>query len=771
MPTGTETSGLTQLGEQMGIHNYREGSTVTLTADCKATKHKKVKWHIWTSIDNTEKAVETETDKYEMTFADVPDDKEYYMVRYKIEWRGKKRPGPYEFVVWPESIAVAAEMKDDGRKDEAGNAAKQRFEMTVREEGHIIARGLLTDAEGKGEGFIPTVSHGRVTIAAVSPWQIDTDDTKFHRKRTLKVSRKPYKAQLYRSHDDQAAKQWVNLPVEADHPEQGSLVEFEVGAVGDKEAYDNAKMGVKGDVIFCKVTFDKENSKRTTPAPGVKAGGADVALVGADGADKVATFKVTLGADRIGRFQVEFGVAGGDKAKLEVGVTDACADDAMSLVTWRAIAFNMVVPHPDIRMPNTLIDGEDGLAAPLKGQLKRVLDQLFIELRVSNVREFTLQDLTDFYGDLADGAMIRDKAYFPHITKDGTKVFLGPYADLKNFMKHKLDGVAQPLNTFAVMFCDRMAKPVGADDTPKIVAGNLTADAATYSFEYTAASSEYNQFHKYHPGSFKKKVVGQPPVSSFGVTELKWRAIEYKEQGQPWKAVEAGKPGWDKRLWQTVAVTAENLDKYIIFDSAAKVTLKLPPGEEADNLMRGQTEVKVQVGARFLHPGVSVNGCATPGTGIIIMTTDWGSAVPKGMSRTMTHEMGHNLGHTYFEKKDARTRGRASGKKIPGIEFGAYVTDDPKGHYYCNNFGHVGGHCCIMPNKPALQECENFAKPTANDKATHGNDVAKQLSENKGCILFGSGDMTDDVHEYSYCVDCKKYIRAGNCNNVIDYLA
>jgi len=766
MPTGTETSGLTRLGEQMGIHNYREGSTVTLTADCKATKHKKVKWHIWTSIDSKETPVETDTDKYEMTFADVPDDKEYYMVRYQIEWRGKKRPGPYEFVVWPESITVAAEIKDDGRKDEAGNAAKQRFEMMVREEGKIIARGLLTDAEGKGEGFIPTVSHGRVTIAAVSPWQIDTDDTKFHRKRTLKVSRKPYKAQLFRSHDDKPAKQWVNLPVEADHPEQNNLVEIECGAWGDKEAYDNNKMGVKGDVIFCKVTFDKDNSKRSEPRPGVIVGGAGIPNVAQDGVDNVFTFKVTLGADRVGRFQIECGQAGGDKIKVEVGVTDACADDALNLVTWRAIAFNMVVPHADIRMPSDLIS-EDGLANPLKGQLKRVLDQLFIELRVSEVKEFTLADLKSYYGDLADGHVIMNKDYFPHITKAGTKVFVGCYDDIKNFMKHKLGTTKQPLNTFNVVFCDRMAKSDG--HTPEAVSSELTKEKATFSFEIDANYQKYYQFFKYHPGKFGKKN-GATLVNGFAVETIAWMATEYKD-GATWKPVEAGKAGWDKKDWQIVPVTSENIDKYVTFDSAAKVTIKLPAGEAADTLMRGATPVKILLYVMFQQPNMGVNGSATPGTGQIIMTTDWGQAVPKGMSRTMTHEMGHNLGHTYFEKKDARTRGRAAGKKIPGVEFGAYVTDDPKGHYYCNNFGHVGGHCCIMPNKPALQTCENFATPTANDKNTHGNDVAKQLSDNKGCILFGSGDMSDDVHEYSYCVDCKKYIRAGNCSNVVDYQA
>lgn len=768
MPTGTETSGLTRLGEQMGIHNYREGSTVTLTADCKATKHKKVKWHIWTSIDNKETPVETDTDKYEMTFADVPDDKEYYMVRYQIEWRGKKRPGPYEFVVWPESISVAAEIKDDGRKDEAGQPAKQRFEMTVREEGKIIARGLLTDAEGKGEAFIPTVSHGRVTIAAVSPWQIDTDDTKFHRKRTLKVSRKPYKAQLYRSHDDNASKQWVNLPADKENPDYGNLVEFEVGAVGDKEAYDNAKMGVKGDVIFCKVTFDKDNSKRNVPLPGVKNNGADVNLVGADGADKVATFKVTLGDDRIGRFQVECGQAGGDKVKVEVGVTDACADDSMSLVTWRMIGFNMVVPAEDIRMPNDLVS-PDGLAGPLKGQLKRILDQLFIELRVLTVKEFTLEHLTDYYGEQADGHMIFKKEYFPHVKKAGQKVFLGAYSDLKKFMAHMLDGVDHPKHVFNVMFCDRMAK--SDDDSPKIVPVDLTADEPQKSYEVPENSRRGTQFYKWHPGTFTKKALGQPPTTALGVAEIKWRATHFKELGKDWAPVAAGKAGWDKRAWQNVAVTAESVDKYIEFDSAAKVTLKLPAGEEADTLMRGQTQVRIQLGVKFKCPSTSVNGCATPGTGVIIMTTGWGEAVPKGMSRTMTHEMGHNLGHTYFEKKGTRTRGRAAGKKIPGVEFGAYVTDDPKGHYYCNNFGHVGGHCCIMPNKPELQECENFATPTAADKNRFGNDVGKQLSDNKGCILFGAGDMNDDVHEYSYCVDCKKYIRAGNCSDVISYLA
>ena len=55
-------------------------------------------------------------------------------------------------------------------------------------------------------------------------------------------------------------------------------------------------------------------------------------------------------------------------------------------------------------------------------------------------------------------------------------------------------------------------------------------------------------------------------------------------------------------------------------------------------------------------------------------------------------------------------------------------------------------------------------------KNRFGNDVSDQLHANKGCILFGAGDMSDDVHEYNYCADCKKYIQAGNCSNVVDYL-
>ena len=720
-------------------------------------------------VDDTQSQTKTQKSVATVvTFPLVKDDEDYYDLTYSVEATHKNKTRTFDGVdtyrVWPKNLRIEG-TKSDGCAEEL-----YRFPFVISYPGHVE-----TDTYAADDTLLVAAAHlrhpGLYSITALSPYEIKEWTKAVGRIQKPKVCAKAWTA-IIRSHDaaqhteDDPLKQYVNLAASVDEPNNGSLVKIDLGPL-------DITLARKDQPIKVRATFPKENSQRNEPLPAIwlnKTNTTPVALKtttakpGVD--DLIYETEVKIPADgAAATLYLQMGYAGGDRCKLEIGVTDTYGDETLYIQNWRQIGFNLVVPDAAIRMPSTLVDGS-GFAAALKAQLKRVLDKLFIELFVSTVKVFTLEDLTDYYGPLADGNIVRNKAYFPHITAAGTKVFVGAYNNMKHFRNYMLDGAEQPANTFNTIFCDRMAKVGDTEDKPKNVTEELTKDTATASYELPEGHRKYYQFFKYHPGAFIESTT--TPNFAFGVKQIRWRATEYKD-GATWKPVENAKPGWAERNWTDVAITSDSIDKYVTFDSAAKVTVKLPAGEAADTLMRAGDGVKIQLDVKFVWPNMGVNGCATPGTGIIVMTTDWGAAAPKGMCRTLTHEMGHNLGHTYFEKKGTRTRGRATAKKIPGVEFGSYVTDDPKGHYYCNNFGHVGAHCCIMPNKPALQTCENFASPTATDKTTHGADVGTQLSANKGCILFGGGDMSDDVNEYSYCADCEKFIRAGNCSSVIDY--
>lgn len=376
------------------IEHVLEGSTLRLRAGfAKGSLKDPVRWHLTTPAGETEHdgVLEGGAALLDWTLADVPDDAESYTLKYAATFRGKRYESGEEFVVWPSDVKVQATIKDDGRLKDG----PPRFKFRARQGQTLIGRGLLTDPEGKGEGWVPVGQAARVTIEADPPWQIDQDDARFLRTRTLQVSRRPYTAKIHKPPGGRAAdpphKQWVNLVTDLLVPGQGSALLVEVGADGDDERPIGERLGAPGDTLFVRVTFDAGNSKRQSWAPHVVAGG-EVHQVpeAADGAPRVLDLRLQLGADAIGRLVVDCGRAGGDKVRIDVGVTDACADDALHIETWRRLFLELLAPESMRLEPCLADDGQEskGLPPAVKAELARCLEPAFVELALHRAGQF-----------------------------------------------------------------------------------------------------------------------------------------------------------------------------------------------------------------------------------------------------------------------------------------------------------------------------------------------------------------------------------------------
>ena len=78
---------------------------------------------------------------------------------------------------------------------------------------------------------------------------------------------------------------------------------------------------------------------------------------------------------------LHMGVSGGDKCKVEVGVTDTYEDDILYVQNYRKIDLELFVPDPTLRQKasDILADAGADLADKLKGELERVFKDTYIE--------------------------------------------------------------------------------------------------------------------------------------------------------------------------------------------------------------------------------------------------------------------------------------------------------------------------------------------------------------------------------------------------------
>jgi hypothetical protein len=146
-------------------------------------------------------------------------------------------------------------------------------------------------------------------------------------------------------------KQYVNLQQTADAPEKGSRVRVRV-KFAPPENDPEAKVGKAGEELFCKLEYpgeDQLSARRVSPRRGFPAG-----------SETEASAALEVDGGEVA-FDVELGEAGGDWVLVKVGATEACEDDAIKIVNWRRIAYQLA--HPDHMVPFALDRAAEQLAA------------------------------------------------------------------------------------------------------------------------------------------------------------------------------------------------------------------------------------------------------------------------------------------------------------------------------------------------------------------------------------------------------------------------
>lgn len=283
-----------------------------------------------------------------ITLPKCKDDEDFYTLSYKVSCGGVDYPGK-DFKVWLRTAKFKAVNKADGNP-----LPGVQLEFSQKKEPL-----LWTDADG--ECPLPINATGPFSVAVKSPCSIESWTTEVGRVREAEVSKREYKALLSSpstedNAEDTPHKQYTNLKVDKKAPNQGSMVLVTVGAQSEDECIP----GPKGDIVYVKVEFDENNSKRNSPKPSILINGAVV-----EPTDGVAEGQVPYNDEGVAEFGVQMGLAGGDKAKVTVGVTDACEDGTLYIENWRKLWYQLTIPA--------------GAAAPSLDRMVGALGEVFVE--------------------------------------------------------------------------------------------------------------------------------------------------------------------------------------------------------------------------------------------------------------------------------------------------------------------------------------------------------------------------------------------------------
>ena len=281
----------------------------------------------------------------QITLPKCKDDEDFYTLSYKVTCGGVEYPGN-DFKVWLKTAKFKAVDKD--------GAALKGVPLSFNQTPDKI---YVTDS--KGECPLPINATAPSVITVRSPCSVDEWTTEVGRLREAKVTKKEYKAIISTpdasaTAEDSPHKQFVNLKNDdGKTPNQSSKIKVAVGGMTDEESIP----GIPGDEVHITVKFHADNSKRNSPKPALIAGGTTVEP---DGSGE-AKGKVAFDENGLVEFEVELGKAGGDKAEIKVGITDACEDSTLYVENWRRLWYQLTMPkgtaEPDLtRMVDALAE-------------------------------------------------------------------------------------------------------------------------------------------------------------------------------------------------------------------------------------------------------------------------------------------------------------------------------------------------------------------------------------------------------------------------------
>lgn len=267
---------------------------------------------------------------FDWEIARVGDDEDAWTLEFRFRYEDDTYTGNRVFTVWPRTVRLEARhfRTDDPTKG---------FRFAVEQ-----GTGPQTAETGDG-GVIdhPLARPAPFTVSSESPFVVKEWTRAIGRIRRAKVVTL-YKAEFHapkKPSPDKAIEQYVNLKTASDGRDgMGSHVLVLVGAEGDADRPENARVGASGDEIFVRVLFDKK-SKRNAPATSASG------LTDAKTIDQLTTGKVVLGAHgAAATVTLDLGFAGATSCTVSIGVTPEARDQTITFVTWRKLFYQATRP-------------------------------------------------------------------------------------------------------------------------------------------------------------------------------------------------------------------------------------------------------------------------------------------------------------------------------------------------------------------------------------------------------------------------------------------
>lgn len=325
---------------------------------------------------------------HEYTLPAVDDTIDSYTLRYKAEITppGKSpvsAAGEDEFQVWPAKVEVNF-TSDDGE-------AHKNVKFKIVRGGITQGGPRVADDSGKwGE----KVGAGAWQVRVDPPWELEPGATHKGKVRTYKVKKNKYTVEFVApvvSKPDETTKQYVNLDVDpngwSESKPFGRVVQFKIGALGDRARAPAARLGKQDDLVYIEVNFTP-STKRNLPKPQLLATGLDGAPA-ASNSDKTWKGKAKLDADGLATFEVDLGFAGGDVCEVKIGANDTCADKKLTFETWRRVFYEVMYPDFMVAELADVGGGKHDFPATISAPVKARLAAVFIEYVRSASHKYT----------------------------------------------------------------------------------------------------------------------------------------------------------------------------------------------------------------------------------------------------------------------------------------------------------------------------------------------------------------------------------------------
>lgn len=372
-----------------------------------------------------------------VTLPKCKDDEDFYTLSYKVECNGAEYPGG-DFKIWLKTAKFKAV--------DADGAALKGVPINFNQTGEKV---YVTDS--KGEVPLPINATAPATVVVRSPCSIDSWKTEVGRLREATVTKMEYKAvivdpSLEGNSEGDPRKQYVNLPVDAKAPTQGSKMKITVGGATDTECIP----GVPEDPVYVKLEFDTTDlSKRNDPKRALIIGGTPI-----EPNDKgIAEGETKFDEKGEAVFEVELGQAGGDKVKIHTGITKACEDSTLHVANWRKLWYQLTLPA--------------GADAPDLTRMKDALKEVFVEY-IQEGEPTEVPEDDGPAGSWFDGAWIGENGKMLNVGDHNKNHFHGKFNDTKSpHMVHIMCCHAQYDTGWGNTQVDYTGISVGKDDKVK----------------------------------------------------------------------------------------------------------------------------------------------------------------------------------------------------------------------------------------------------------------------------------------------------------------